>query len=86
MVEAPARRHMPVPSQASGCFAAETAPHTRATVRVAPREDGERVDQKAPDDPADDHDHEARGDRGPGVGEMAPRLQNGARGGGLKSQ
>jgi hypothetical protein len=55
-------------------------------VRVAPREDVERVDQKAPDDPADDHGYEARGDRGPDVGEIAPRLQNDARGGGLRSQ
>jgi hypothetical protein len=86
MVEAQAQQQESVPPQESDCFAAETAPHTRATVRVAPREDGERVAQKAPDGRADDHGHEARGDRGPDVGERAPSPQDDAHDGGLRSQ
>jgi len=86
MVETQARRQVSVPPQASERFVAETALHTRATVRVAPREDGERVDQQTPDDPADAHGHEARGDRGPDVGERAPSPQDDAHDEDLRSQ
>jgi len=55
-------------------------------VRVAPHEDGERVDQQALDDDAEDHVQEARGDRGPDVGERAPSPQDDAHDGDLRSQ
>jgi hypothetical protein len=46
----------------------------------------ERVAQEAPDDPADAHGHEARGDRGLDVGERAPSPQDDAHDGDLRSQ